>query len=203
MDPEQQRAALEAAIGAHSLAALSRMLGRNPAWLQQYLRRGTPRLLPEGDRRRLAAFLGLADSALGGPQAALALPRLDIAVSAGGGRFVEGEVPTGEEAVAPAVLRRMGARAEDCALLRVEGDSMAPLLAHGDQILVDRGRTRPDPRGQALWVVRDAGGLRVKRLRAEGADWVLLSENPGYPPERVGRDALVVVGRVLRVIRDL
>ena len=38
-----------------SLAALSRMLGRNLAYLQQYVRRGTPRALPERDRRLLAA----------------------------------------------------------------------------------------------------------------------------------------------------
>ena len=34
-----------------SLAGLSRLLGRNDAYIQQYLRKGTPRRLPERDRR--------------------------------------------------------------------------------------------------------------------------------------------------------
>ena len=69
MDGVEQRAALAAAIEARGvpLSMLSRMLGRNAAWLQQYLKRGTPRLLPEADRRRLATYLGISDASLGGP----------------------------------------------------------------------------------------------------------------------------------------
>ncbi|WP_319937547.1 hypothetical protein [Sphingomonas cannabina] len=69
MDGAEQRRALEALIaeGGASFAALSRMLGRNPAWLQQYLKRGTPRLLPEEDRGRLARFFGVDEAVLGGP----------------------------------------------------------------------------------------------------------------------------------------
>ena len=39
--------------GGESYAALSRMLRRNPAYLQQYVKRGTPRLLAERDRKLL------------------------------------------------------------------------------------------------------------------------------------------------------
>lgn len=41
------------------LSALSRSIGRNVAYVQQYVRRGTPRHLGESDRHTLAAILGV------------------------------------------------------------------------------------------------------------------------------------------------
>ncbi|MGF1605788.1 MAG: hypothetical protein ACFB22_05570 [Rhodothalassiaceae bacterium] len=60
------RAALARAIddSGHSCAALSRLLGRNHAYLQQYLRRGTPRFLAPADRRRLSDLLPISYEAL-------------------------------------------------------------------------------------------------------------------------------------------
>ena len=42
-----------------SLSELSRSIGRNVAYVQQYVRRGTPRYLTEHDRHALAAILGI------------------------------------------------------------------------------------------------------------------------------------------------
>lgn len=202
MDGIEQRAALEAAIDARreTLSGLSRMLGRNAAWMQQYLKRGTPRLLPEGDRRRLASYLGVSDASLGGPPVPYLIPRLDVAASAGPGRVVESERAGDGEPILPETLKRMGARVEDCGWIRVEGDSMGPLLGHGDRILVDRGNTRPDARH--LWVVRIDHELRVKRVRVDGAMLRLLSDNPAYEEERRPATEVEVVGRVLRMMRD-
>ena len=75
-----------------SCAALSRMLGRNASYLQQYLRRGSPRVLPERDRAMLARYFGVAETVLGGPDLPMplaAVPRLDIAASAGPGGLVD------------------------------------------------------------------------------------------------------------------
>lgn len=64
-DPVRDRIeALAAAQGA-SLATLSKVVGRNPAYIQQYLRRGTPRVLPERERGVLARFLGVDERELG------------------------------------------------------------------------------------------------------------------------------------------
>jgi repressor LexA len=205
VDATEQRSALSAAIvsNGETLAALSRMLGRNTAWLQQYLKRGTPRLLPEDDRRRLAAYLGIGDEALGGPPGPVILPRLDIAASAGSGRIADSELLAGGEPIATETLRRLGAVPATCSWVRVEGDSMAPLLAHGDQILVDRARRRPDVRGGGLWVLRLDGELRVKRVRVAGRTLVLSSENAAYPDETRSAAEVEVIGRVLRLTRDL
>ena len=41
------------------LTAVSRLIGANPAYLQQYLQRGIPRVLPEDKREALAQVLEL------------------------------------------------------------------------------------------------------------------------------------------------
>ena len=48
-----------------SLAALSRMIGRNDAFVQQWLERGTPRKLDEDDRLRMAMALDVDEVSLG------------------------------------------------------------------------------------------------------------------------------------------
>src|SRR3546814_7512143 len=47
--------------------ALSRLIGRNPSYIQQYIKRGTPRKLSETDRRTLARYFGVDEQLLGGP----------------------------------------------------------------------------------------------------------------------------------------
>ena len=49
-----------------SLARLSSSLGKNPAYLQQFVKRGSPRVLPEEIRHGLARLLSINETALGG-----------------------------------------------------------------------------------------------------------------------------------------
>lgn len=48
-----------------SLSDLSVRIGRNVAYVQQYLERGTPRRLPEDERRHLAIVLEIDERELG------------------------------------------------------------------------------------------------------------------------------------------
>jgi len=48
-----------------SLAALSSMIGRNKAYVQQFIERGTPRRLDECDRLTLARYFGIDERELG------------------------------------------------------------------------------------------------------------------------------------------
>ena len=49
-----------------SLASLSSSLGKNPAYLQQFVKRGSPRILPEEIRYSLARLLSINEAVLGG-----------------------------------------------------------------------------------------------------------------------------------------
>src|SRR3954470_11514665 len=79
-------------------AGLSRMLGRNPAYIQQFVRRGVPKQLKEEERRKLARYFAISESVLGGPDdlagppGLLSVKRHPIAVSAGPGSLVVEEL---------------------------------------------------------------------------------------------------------------
>jgi phage repressor protein C with HTH and peptisase S24 domain len=205
MDELGQRRALEGLIAASgtSLSALSRMLRRNPAWLQQYLKRGTPKLLPEEDRGQLARFFGVDEALLGGPVAHLvAVPRLDLAASAGAGQLAAGEAVVRRASYPADELARLGIRPDDASEIAVRGDSMAPLLHDGDRILVDRRQRRPGARG-AIWVIRLGDLLLVKRLEDAGHQWRIVSDNRDWPDALHDKAEVEVIGRVARLIRDL
>jgi repressor LexA len=198
---ELKRAAGERGV---SLAALSRMIGRNDAYLQQFVTRGSPARLDERDRRRLADFLGLSEAQLGAPppRAGVRVPRLAVAASAGPGAEVDGEGRLGELELAPDWLRQFaGAAAGTLSTIRVRGDSMAPTLLDGDELLVEAG-ARAAKAG--LYVVRMAGELMVKRVEPGRGQMAVLSDNPAFPsfPD-VPAAEVTVVGRVLWVGRTV
>lgn len=51
-----------------SLAALSRMIGRPPAYLARFVREGDPLVLEDADIAFLAAFFGISPRDLGGQE---------------------------------------------------------------------------------------------------------------------------------------
>ena len=191
-----------------SLAALSRMLGRNDAYLQQFVRRGTPRRLDERDRRLLAAYLGTDEVALGAPAPELPGPTtpvrlLDVAASAGPGRLVDEEGASEALPFDRAMLARLGIRSTRLAMLRADGDSMAPGIEHGDQIMVDEADTRVGAHG-GVYVIRIDGTLMVKRVARRGAVMTITSDNPDFPavlPRNVGE--VEVLGKVVWLSRSL
>lgn len=188
-DPRERLAGL--ATGPNNLSALSRMLGRNPAYLHQYIHRGSPRVLPDRDRQLLAAHLGVDEAELGGPPSRFALPRLAVAASAGPGALVDGEAMLGTDTLDPLLARRLGLREGQATVLRVRGDSMMPTLADGDHIVVRLDDRRPDARG-AVYVIRIDGTVMVKRVSATRTGLQVRSDNPhadapAGTPEIIGR----------------
>ncbi len=198
-DPRSTLAALAADSGT-SLSALSRMLGRNVAYLQQYVRRGSPRRLEDDDRQRLAAFFGVAETLLGGEGGAETwrVPRYDVAASAGPGALVDGELLSGSDLIDPALARRLGLTRGQAAMLRVRGDSMAPGLVDGDQILLDLTSRTPGARA-AVFVIRIGEVLMVKRVAGARSGLVVTSDNPAAPAVPAGE--VTVIGRVVWQMR--
>lgn len=206
MDSAAQRAALAELIArsGESYAALSRLIGRNDAYLQQFVMRGSPRELAERDRGVLARYLGVAEARLGGREAAglVEVTRLDVGASAGPGGLVESEARRRPGALDPALLRQLGVRPAAASMIRVQGESMEPTLADGDEILVDRDRCRLAAR-PALYVLRLDGVMMVKRLRALGAEVEVVSDNPAFPARLCAAEEVEVIGRVVWLSRAL
>ncbi len=171
-------------------SGLSRLLGRNAAYVQQYIKRGTPRRLAEEDRKRLARYFGVDETVLGaeGPAPAdmrlpVSVPLLDVGASAGPGAAVDGERTRAHVAFEPAWLRKVASGGPDgLSMIRVEGDSMLPTLADGDEILVDRCDGRQRLR-DGIYVLRLEGALMVKRLAFNPVNRTVTirSDNDAYP----------------------
>lgn len=200
-DPRSALATLAAARG-DSLAALSAMLGRNAAYLQQYVRRGSPRVLGERDRRLLSAYLGVSETVLGAPaaqDAGFRIRKLDVAASAGPGALVDGEIALGTDVIDLALARRLGLKDGQAAIIRVRGSSMEPGLLDGDHIVVNTADRTPSARA-AVYVIRIDDAVMVKRVALVGGALVATSDNPAAGAVPDGR--IVVIGRVVWQMRE-
>ncbi|MEP7004942.1 MAG: S24 family peptidase [Sphingomonas bacterium] len=211
METADPRAVLDALVAksGESFAALSRMLQRNEAYLQQYVKRGTPRLLAERDRKLLASYFRVDEAVLGGPPSDAIIPpsaqvrRLDIAASAGPGVLAEDDRALGSEYFDPRLLHSLGVRADRSAALRAKGESMAPTIEDGDLMLVDESDRRISAR-DGIFVIRIDGALMVKRVAHFGEVLKITSDNPDFPvmlPRR--SDSIEIVGRVVWLSRTL
>lgn len=191
-----------------SLAALSRMLRRNQAYLQQFVKRGTPRRLDERDRALLAAYFGVGQDVLGGPPVAPVAAMIDVrwlnvAASAGPGRLIDDERATATLPFDRAMLERLGIRSTSLAMIEADGDSMAPLIEHGDQIMVDEADRRVGARG-GIYVIRLDGALMVKRVSRTADRITIVSDNPAFAatPARAAAE-VEIVGKVVWLSRSL
>jgi phage repressor protein C with HTH and peptisase S24 domain len=191
-----------------SLSKLSAMLGKNPSYLQQYVRKGSPRRLEEHDRGMLARFFGVDEVELGkAKENSYAIPdqsakrewadvpRLAVGASAGPGVDPEDELVFDTIRFSRRWLRSMGLQPERLSTIVVVGDSMEPTLRGGDEILVDRV-LRPVRDG--IHVVRLGDSVLVKRIdTSRPGTIVLLSDNPAYPPLECAAREVEVIGRVV------
>lgn len=193
-----------------SLAALSRLIGRNAAYLQQFVTRGSPRVLGERERHMLAAYLGIDEADLGGLSGVargapmVRVPRIDATASAGPGAILAEDQARPGETIDPALLRQWGVRADSLSIITAQGESMLPTIADGDDMLVDRHDTRIGTRG-GIFVLRFDGTLIVKRLAKRGSVVDVISDNPDFPTRSfaAGDAPLEIVGRVVRITRLL
>ena len=204
MDPREKLAELAKERGT-SLASLSRMLSRNPTYLQQYITKGSPKKLEEEDRRVLAKFFGVDESQLGGPKENsyaprahrdwIEVPRLDVDASAGPGAAGAEEKVFDAFRFSRRWLAEQGLDGTSLSAIRVVGDSMEPLLREGDEVLVD---CRDQPFRDGVHVVRLDELLLVKRVASKGGGrFSLLSQNLAYPPIQVSAGELAIIGRVV------
>jgi len=206
MDPRLVLERLCAERG-EDFAGLSRMLGRNPAYIQQFVRRGVPKRLKEEERRKLARYFSVSEALLGGPPESerspgglLSVKRHPVRVSAGPGSVVTEEFGKPYFAFDERWLKALtGSQPSKLSIVRVEGDSMAPTLNAGDDILVDLGDSG-DRLRDGIYVLRIDDAVVVKRLALNptGRRVTVQSDNPAYPdwPD-CSLDDIKPIGRVI------
>lgn len=197
-------------------ASLSRLIGRNAAYVQQFIKRGVPKKLDEEDRHTLARYFGIAEERLGGPKAAVrkilpagvtahrgearlvAVPRFEVRASAGAGALDSEENSYGGIAFDARWLRELAGSPSGLSVIRVAGDSMAPTLSDGDEIMVDSGDAA-DRLRDGIYVLRLDDTLMVKRLVRNplAREITIQSDNPTYPNWPCDPAKIEVIGRVI------
>ncbi|WP_336986926.1 S24 family peptidase [Altererythrobacter aquiaggeris] len=188
-----------------SLSSLSDLIGRNASYLQQFIRKGSPRKLEEQDRRTLAQFFGIDETELGASQEVATavrrsndyadIPRLPMGASAGPGALEGSELAFDSLGFSRLWLREQGLDPKMLSAISVQGDSMEPVLRDGDEILVD---CTPRALRDGIHVVRLGDTLLVKRVQAIGSQRLsLISQNEAYPPIDVDARDAQVIGRVV------
>lgn len=209
---DAERKALDELISSRkgcTYSGISRLLGRNVSYIQQFIRKGSPRHLDEGDRLILARFFGVDETVLGGPArrtgpvvGLFKVPVLDVEASAGHGALAELESKSSQFGFEEAWLRKLTPnKPGNLSIIRVLGESMEPTLHDGDDVMVDLADGMSWLRN-GIYVLRMDDTLSVKRIRLEPQDKRIsvISDNPAYPClEGLERRAVNIVGRVLWV----
>ena len=219
---------------ATDMKTASLAMGRNAAYLHQFVYRGTPKVLSEDDREALAEHLGCKAEELKhkkvpprkprkkaapkegriepstvatAPEGYMAIPEIDVRASAGPGALHEGLEETKEMWFFPdpVIRHEFRARPADLRMITIDGDSMEPLLASGDRILIDTSQRVPVPPG--IFVIWDGMGLVAKRIEhepnSEPPKVVIKSVNPEYDTYERDAEEVHIIGRVVWTSRRL
>ena len=205
-----------------SMKHASTAIGRNPAYLHQYLTRGFPTVLGFRDSEKLAELLGCSAEALrhktvparkpakrkpraSPPPGAPNCPIPEVAVEAATGALDEELArETARWYLPEAMLRHEGgANPDNLKILKVRGNSMEPEMREGDRVVVDTARRQP-AMGELI-VLSDGTGVVVKRVEtvreAAPVRLRLFSANPDYAPYTCLAEEARIIGKVLWTIK--
>jgi lambda repressor-like predicted transcriptional regulator len=206
-----------------SYKEVSLELGKNQAYLQQFIERNVPGKLKEDVRAKLAEILDLEEQEIGAPirgethmqaDTSKDIPEIELVAGLGGGglSIIENTTRNGitfhREAVRDHwrlpdwMLSRMGVNAPHVAAFPSRGDSMLPTIEDGDVIFIDTRHRVPSPPG--IYALADEfGGVVVKRLEVTsrpGEETITVqisSDNPRHMTRELNLDEIQIVGRYI------
>lgn len=193
--------------------SVSKELGKNETYLQQFVKNNKPARLPEDVRFRLAELMGIDEQLLrDGAAAKIPLTKTrisgesiivsehDVRASAGGGSLIEQETERAQWPLPRDYVRHtLSLSTNELSIVEVIGDSMTPTLHSGDKILIDRSDKSIAMPG--IFALHDGDGTVVKRVEkipaSEPPRVALISDNPHHGRYEVPAEMVSVIGRVV------
>ncbi len=167
-------------------ASISALIGRNHAYMQQFIKRGVPKCLRDDDMEKIIDHFNISGDYFGNPddypnpnlnyrqdnsdlletefdEEYVLVNVYDIEAAAGAGSVVENNEMSNKLAFKKSWIRSSSnATADDLAVITVSGDSMNPTLYDGDRILVDL--TATSLKNDGIYVLRNDDMILVKRI---------------------------------------
>jgi hypothetical protein len=195
----EPREALDGLISerGETYASISRLLGRNSAYIQQFIKRGSPARLDQSDIALLALHFDVPVEVLGGKEGPTVGQRSII------------KVPllnaTGNDSrsqwrlVDAAWLSRLCDQPASVAILPIVGEAMEPTLCNGDEVMISRVRTQESVR-EGLYAIRGSSEIFVRRIAIDPTKnrLTILTDHPAYPSwQGIQRKGVDIVGRVI------
>jgi phage repressor protein C with HTH and peptisase S24 domain len=211
-----ERAVIREAVARNKtldLAKLSKALGKNHAYLQQYLERGVPKTLKDKDKKALAAMIGASPADLGleddGTILAgdfVVVPEYDLDLSAGSGSPFDEKRIVEEWPFPGAFLRNVLAVSPTrLIIVRVVGDSMEPTFRPNDRVMVDLDDTNIAQPGVFAVNIDDTAVIkRLELIPASRPKKIsLVSDNEVHGRYTVDASRVTVLGRVIWFSRQI
>ena len=204
-----------------SLASVSTKIGKNVAYLHQYITKGSPVRLPEEQRQKLAIYLGVEEQELTDrplipthlratttiaekivsifDSDSVKIDVLDVTACCGDGIENLPEKVCGHWKLPLAEFKSItSGNPNNIKMLRVQGDSMQPTINEGDWVWVDTSNNFIGSDG--LYMIRMATGLAVKRLQSGLNDVVIKSDNTSYSDITASVGEIQIVGKVVYIL---
>lgn len=205
-------------------ASISALIGRNHAYMQQFIKRGVPKCLRDDDMEKIINHFNISINYFGSPddfpnpgqnyshipetefeEEYIRVNAYDIAAAAGAGSVVENNEIANKLAFKKSWIRSSSnATADDLAVITVSGDSMNPTLYDGDRILVDM--TLTSLQNDGIYVLRNDHMILVKRISLNPVTKLctIKSDNGFYESWEGCQPAdLDILGRVIWMGRNI
>ena len=195
----EPREALDGLISerGETYASISRLLGRNSAYIQQFIKRGSPARLDQSDIALLALHFDVPVEMLGGKEGPTVGQRSIVKVPLLNG--------TGNDSrsqwrlVDAAWLGRLCDQPSSVAILPIVGEAMEPTLCNGDEVMISRVRFQESVR-EGLYAIRGSSEIFVRRIAIDPTKnrLTVLTDHPAYPSwQGIQRKGVDIVGRVI------
>lgn len=187
-----------------NLRSLSLAIGKNEAYLHQFIHKGSPLRLPEEDRRKMADLLDVDEQELTDitlPNvAAKTLKHSKTALI----EMISSNIASGTSGYFSFPLsdfaNMTSAAPEAIKIIRHAGDLMTPTLKDGDYILADI--TQSAFTSDGLYLVSISNNLVVRRLqKINEKELYILSDNANYKSITVKIKDIIIAGKIVYVFR--
>lgn len=207
------------------LAQISLSIGKNIAYIQQYIKKGSPVRLPEEQRKKLALILGVDEQELTDMPVSSPIPAHLLGVSEAADKIASMFIKKDE-----VIIEMIDATAccgdgienlpekvcghwklpitefksittgnpDNIKMLRIQGDSMQPTINEGDWVWVDTSNNFVGSDG--MYLIRLATGLAVKRLQSGLSNIVIKSDNPTYSDITADIGEINIIGKVVYIL---